>query len=140
MEHAAERELIETAQRELLVRETSLQRPTIAELLRRTGLQRWKLTHRHRDLNDQFLVEVAKKWGHKSPDGHPLQKKLATEQARSRRLAGQVRDLTRELRRYAEVIEELRIQAVEAERERLQNIRRIDQARPLHPRLPFESK
>ncbi|MEV8176197.1 hypothetical protein [Microbacterium sp. NPDC079176] len=129
MDHTDERTLITTTARDLLAREVTLQRPTIAELLRRTGLERWKLTHRHRDLNDEFLAAVARKWGHAAPDIHPLQKRLTATEAKAQRLAGDVRELTRELRRYAAVIEELRIQLDEAQRAHVQNIHRLDTTR-----------
>lgn len=105
-----ERVLIQGVMAELLARDVDKRRPTIAEVLRRTDLARWKLTHKHRDLNDHFLAAVARRWGFLDPGPSVHRRKLEHLQARNKQLNEEVRSLRRSLQHYAEALEELRIQ------------------------------
>lgn len=125
LEHLDERELIQTVAADLLARDVEQRRPTVAELLRHCGLERWKLTHRHRDLNDAFVSAVGRKWGFNSPQQSALREQLALERDRNGRLNMELREARRDLRAYAEVIEELRIQNIELRDARLSNVHGI---------------
>lgn len=112
-DHADERRAIEQATTELIQRDNTQTRPTVAELCALTGLPRWKLTHRHVDLKESFLNEVTKKWGSRG-ELSPQAQELA-------RLRKQAADLRAELevsqstvRLYAEALEEVRLQLADA--------------------------
>lgn len=109
MDHAEERRAIERAASELMGRDRFQTRPTVAELCALTGFPRWKLTHRHVDLKNEFLDGVTKKWGPRG-DLNPQAQEIA-------RLRKQTADLRAELdvsrtvvRLYAEALEEVRLQ------------------------------
>ncbi len=88
----------------------SRRRPTVADLQRAAGVERWILTHRHTDIKKAFQESVSRKWGTDDPEVasatramHDLKKKYENARARNAELEELV--LT-----YAAVIEELRVE------------------------------
>ncbi|MGK5171824.1 hypothetical protein [Geodermatophilus sp. CPCC 205761] len=123
--HEAERKEIRRAAEELLAR-TDGKRPVIEDLRQRVGVQRWILTHRHRDLKDEFLRAVDAKWGVSSPAVTSLQEKYDALQGTYQRLRERNAELEQLLDTYAYVIEELRLQ--------LDHSIGSDKVRPIRPR------
>lgn len=108
-ESDADRILIQDTMQELLRRDFTERRPTVAELLRLTGLARWKLTHRHRDLNDEFLDAVARKWG-LDAGASALVRDYQRLREKYQRLREEHEEAKLLVQAYAEIIEEQRIQ------------------------------
>ncbi|MDY7528129.1 MULTISPECIES: hypothetical protein [unclassified Cryobacterium] len=109
-EHADERAAIVEASARLLDRSPTEARPTIVELLRNVEIPRWKLTHRHRDLNDGFLAAVERKWGSDSPSAAAGIVKLAALQAKYQLANERLVELEALIDVYAVALEELRRQ------------------------------
>lgn len=112
-DHSAERTLISVHISELLARDRASTRPTVTELCLIAGLPRWKLTHRHVDLKNEFLAAVQRKWG--SPDSAAAHRvEVDRLRERNRSLRAELDASERTVRIYAEIIEELRLQLSEA--------------------------
>lgn len=105
-EHELERDSVMRASARLLA--TDGPRPTIEDLRRESGVSgRWILTHRHVDLKNVFVSEVAKKWGAESPRAVAAEEKLRQLQAKYDRLYERVQALEGVTDIYAAVIDEL---------------------------------
>lgn len=105
-----ERAIIRAMSAELLARSVGQKRPTVIELTRVTSLPRWKLTHRHRDLNDEFQRLAEEKWGVSAPASRKLADDLLEFRAKHERALLRILELEQLVDTYAVVIEELRIQ------------------------------
>lgn len=105
-DHEMERDAVRRAIARLLATEGA--RPTIEDLRRESGVSaRWILTHRHADLKDVFVSDVAKKWGSESPRAVAAEAKLRKIQTKYDRLYERVQALERLVDVYAGVIDEL---------------------------------
>lgn len=112
-DHSAERTLIRAHTSELLARDRASARPTVTELSVLAGLRRWKLTHRHVDLKNEFLDAVKGKWG--QPDSTSTETaKIQHLQERNRALRSELDASERTVRIYAEILEEQRLQLSKA--------------------------
>ncbi|WP_242089179.1 hypothetical protein [Microbacterium lacticum] len=112
-DHAEERQSIERAIADLVSRDPSRVRPTVVELCAMTGLPRWKLTHRHVDLKDDYLDRVVQKWGPRA-ELSPQSQEISRLRDQNAELRTEVNVAKATIRLYAEALEELRLQIVVA--------------------------
>ncbi|QYF97105.1 hypothetical protein [Microbacterium sp. PAMC21962] len=112
-DHAQEREAIQREADTLLARDVSQSRPTVADLCIAAGYPRWKLTHRHVDLKDNFLSDVTRKWGARA-DLSPQAKELERLREQNTGLRDELGVAETTIRIYAEALEELRLQLAAA--------------------------
>jgi hypothetical protein len=130
-ESDVERVLIQHTMQELLGRDFSERRPTVAELLRLTSLARWKLTHRHRDLNDAFLGAVARKWGTEAGNS-AMARDYQQLREKYKRLRKEHEEARLLVQAYAEIIEEQRILNAELLQDSSAKISSIERHRDRH--------
>lgn len=117
-DHTAERAGIVRAAEKLIA--DAANPPTVADLMRAAGVQRWILTHRHPDLMRAFQADVIRKWGDPSLQSNKTEVALKALQHKYTRLRDRAAELDRLVETYALALEELRVEnkALRGRRER----------------------
>jgi len=104
---------------------------TVVQLTAEAGVKRWLLTHKHRDLAEQFQAR-AKALGGDPPPIHKLKAQVAELEERNTKLRAENATLQALVDYYADIINELSIdyEQVKAERDTLLgNVRAIPNRR-----------
>jgi len=127
--HQAQRAAIQAAAHRLLagtpLRSTG--ELTVVQLAVEAGVKRWLLTHRHRDLAEQFQAH-AKALGGDPPQVQRLKARLQALEERNAELRTQTAELQALIQHYAIVINELSIDYEQVKTERdslLGNVRAL---------------